>query len=180
MMQLFRNIAGIKILFLLILLAFSPVSMAAEAASSSLGKVVIPQPLTPANADQCVEPTEIMRRDHMNLLLHQRDETVLNGIRTKKYSLTGCIDCHAQPGENGKIVRAENPEYFCTACHQYTAVKIDCFECHSDQPSATARQISQRFNSPDLLATLDSTGTFELNSSRAHKEIFQETEVRGE
>jgi hypothetical protein len=180
MMQLFSNIVSIKTLFLLALLPFSAVVISAEAESSSLGNVVIPQPLTPANAQQCVEPTEIMRREHMNILLHQRDETVLNGIRTEKHSLTGCIDCHAQPGDDGKIVRAESPEYFCTACHQYTAVKIDCFECHSDQPSAAVKQLSQRFKSPELVATLNVTGTFNLNNSRAHKGLLQKSGIRDE
>jgi hypothetical protein len=180
MMQLFRKIVGIKILLLLTSLPFSALVMAAGVDSSSLGNVVKPQPLAPSNAQQCVEPTDVMRREHMNFLLQQRDETVLNGIRTEKYSLTGCIDCHAQPGKNGKIVRSESPEYFCTACHQYTAVKIDCFECHSDQPSAAAKQLGQRSNSPDLLVTLDPTAIFDLNSSRAHKGLLQKSGVRDE
>jgi len=180
MMRLFSNIVRIRILFLLALLPFSSTILAAENESSSLGNVVIPQPLTPANAEQCVEPIEVMRREHMNFLLHQRDETVLNGVRTEKYSLTGCIDCHAQPGEDGKIVRSDDPEYFCTACHQYTAVKIDCFECHSDQPSADAKQLSQGLKSSDLVVALRSSGTFNLNSNRAHSSLLQEPEVRDE
>ncbi|WP_296815719.1 hypothetical protein [Thiobacillus sp.] len=45
--------------------------------------------------EQCVEPNDFMRRNHMKVLLHHRDETVLEGIRTKKYSLKECINCHA-------------------------------------------------------------------------------------
>ncbi|MBV5325306.1 MAG: hypothetical protein J0626_08585, partial [Rhodospirillaceae bacterium] len=33
--------------------------------------------------EQCVEPTDFMRRNHMKLLNHQRDETVIEGVRTK-------------------------------------------------------------------------------------------------
>ena len=29
---------------------------------------------------QCVEPTAEMRRNHMNMILHQRDETVHRGM----------------------------------------------------------------------------------------------------
>ena len=50
-------------------------------------KTIQPQLVYPAHAEHCVEPTEIMRRNHMDFLLHQRDETVLKGVRTQKYSL---------------------------------------------------------------------------------------------
>ncbi len=150
-MQHSAKLISIGKLFLLALfIGFSPATIATETESSSLGNVVTPQPVMPTNAEQCVEPTEVMRREHMNYLFDQRDKTVISGIRTKKYSLTGCIDCHAQPAADGKIVRAEEPEYFCTACHLYAAVKIDCFECHSDKPSAAAQQISQSLNNLNL------------------------------
>ena len=35
----------------------------------------------------CVEPTEEMRANHMKYILHQRDATVHEGIRTEQYSL---------------------------------------------------------------------------------------------
>ena len=38
-------------------------------------------------AEQCVEPTEATRRDHMKMILHQRDDTMYQGIRTVKHSL---------------------------------------------------------------------------------------------
>ena len=76
----------------------------------------------------------------MEFLLHQRDETVYNGERDTKYSLTGCIDCHAQTADNGEIIRADNPAYFCSNCHQFASVKIDCFECHADRPLAAIKQ----------------------------------------
>ena len=37
--------------------------------------------------DQCVEETSLMRTNHMEMILHQRDETMYKGIRTKKHSL---------------------------------------------------------------------------------------------
>jgi hypothetical protein len=78
----------------------------------------------------CVMPTPIMRRRHFEFILHQRKETMHEGIRTKKFLLTNCVDCHANPkthsvlGKNG----------FCSDCHEYAAVHIDCFSCHSDKP----------------------------------------------
>jgi hypothetical protein len=83
---------------------------------------------------KCVEPEDVIRRNHMNFILHQRDETMHKGIRTSKYSLAECIDCHVQPDENGNIASIDEKEHFCNACHEYAAVNIDCFECHADRP----------------------------------------------
>ena len=85
--------------------------------------------------DKCVEDTEFMRRNHMKLLLHQRDETVINGVRTPQYSLNNCIDCHASRKTNSVVGSKDN---FCQSCHTYAGVKLDCFECHASKPKATA------------------------------------------
>jgi hypothetical protein len=29
-------------------------------------------------------------------------------------------------------------DHFCQSCHNYAAVKIDCFECHSSKPAGNA------------------------------------------
>ena len=84
--------------------------------------------------EQCVEPTEVMRRDHMKLLDHHRDETVIKGVRTKKYSLKECINCHASE-KTGSV--AASKDDFCVSCHSYAAVKIDCFDCHSTKPQGS-------------------------------------------
>ena len=83
--------------------------------------------------ERCVEDNATMRRDHMRFLRHQRDATVHLGIRGAKYSLKGCIDCHAG-AQTGSVAAA--PGDFCVACHSYAAVKIDCFECHASKPAA--------------------------------------------
>lgn len=83
---------------------------------------------------QCVEPTAVMRRDHMKLILHQRDQTMHRGIRTDKHSLKNCIDCHASAKTNSVLGK----DGFCESCHTYTAVQMDCFECHSPSPRAPA------------------------------------------
>ena len=94
----------------------------------------IPEP----EGKKCVQPEEEMRKNHMNYILHQRDETMYRGIRAniknEGYSLAECIDCHVFPDENGKIATHDDPEHFCSTCHQYAAVKIDCFDCHADKP----------------------------------------------
>lgn len=83
---------------------------------------------------ECVHPEDEMRRNHMNYILHQRDETMHEGIRTEQHSLAKCIDCHIEPDENGHIANHDDEEHFCNSCHQYASVQIDCFECHADKP----------------------------------------------
>ena len=84
--------------------------------------------------EKCVEPTEEMRRNHMDMILHQRDRTVHDGIRSVKHSLKNCIDCHADPKTNSVIGK----DGFCESCHTYAAVSMDCFECHSPSPRKDA------------------------------------------
>jgi hypothetical protein len=87
-----------------------------------------------SEAQGCVEPTADMRRNHMKYILHQRDETMHEGIRTKRFSLEECIDCHVSSAPDAPRVSSE--KHFCNSCHTYAAVNIDCFECHADRPSA--------------------------------------------
>lgn len=80
----------------------------------------------------CVEPVEEMRKNHMDYILHQRDKTVYEGIRTKQYSLNECINCHVSDAPDAPRVSSE--KHFCSSCHTYAAVSIDCFQCHADRP----------------------------------------------
>ena len=88
-----------------------------------------------AQGAQCVAEPALMRRNHMDLLKHQRDDTVRGGVRGAKYSLKECIDCHASAA-TGSVAKAETN--FCVSCHSYAAVKIDCFDCHTPKPRALA------------------------------------------
>jgi hypothetical protein len=88
----------------------------------------------------CVEPVEIMRKQHFEYLLTHRDETVIEGIRTKKYSLHECIDCHITANAQGEYARYSEDTHFCASCHQYAAVTIDCFQCHADRPEQAIRK----------------------------------------
>jgi len=84
--------------------------------------------------DKCVEDTQFMRESHMDLLLHQRDDTLRRGIRTKKHSLKECIACHVVKDSNNQAISAANPKHFCRQCHDYASVNIDCFQCHASKP----------------------------------------------
>ena len=83
---------------------------------------------------QCIADPATMRRDHPAMLEHQRDLTVRSGIRGKKASLKACIDCHASP-VTASVAKSETN--FCVSCHIYTAVRIDCFECHATRPAGS-------------------------------------------
>lgn len=94
----------------------------------------VPQPKVDiAQPGACIAPVEEMRRQHPEMLQHQRDLTVHAGIRGAKASLNGCIDCHA--GTAGATRTAVNASGgFCDSCHAYAGVKLDCFECHAGTP----------------------------------------------
>lgn len=76
----------------------------------------------------CIESTEYMRKEHMNLIKSQWRETVVRkGIRTyrsrdgEEYVMSlsqTCLGCHP------------NKEQFCDQCHNYVGVKPVCWNCH--------------------------------------------------
>jgi hypothetical protein len=90
-----------------------------------------------AGLKACVEPTPFMRRNHFELIEHQRDATVHQGIRSTKYSLAGCIACHVAKDSAGHPVPVNAPDQFCNACHRYAAVHVNCFDCHSPVPNGS-------------------------------------------
>ncbi len=77
-----------------------------------------PELTLPAGGGKCIEPTEFMRKNHMTLLVHVRDDIVRNGAHKPKYHIEHCKTCHTK--------RAE----FCDKCHNYVGVKPECFDCH--------------------------------------------------
>jgi predicted CXXCH cytochrome family protein len=98
------------------------------------------------HGEQCVAPTDVMRRDHMDLLDHQRDETVIDGVRSNPYSLVDCVNCHASHDDQGQAIRIDAEGQFCQACHAYAAVKIDCFTCHAALPEETVGARDVRYH----------------------------------
>jgi len=99
---------------------------------NAVAGVNVPQ-LERGKGERCVEDTEYIRRNHMNLLKHHRDKTMRQGIRTTKHSLKGCVECHASE-ITGSV--ASSKEDFCMACHVFTGVKLDCWECHATKPAS--------------------------------------------
>ena len=77
--------------------------------------------------EHCIAPPAQMRREHPDMLRHQRDRTVRHGERGMKVSLNACIACHADR-QSGSVIGSEHA--FCQGCHSYAAVHIDCFDCH--------------------------------------------------
>ncbi|MFP4445581.1 MAG: sulfate reduction electron transfer complex DsrMKJOP subunit DsrJ [Desulfosudaceae bacterium] len=79
-------------------------------------------------AEKCVEATEYMTTEHMQLLDDWRERVVRHAERTyinsqgKKFdmSLTDtCLDCHS------------NKDKFCDKCHDYASVRPYCWDCHN-------------------------------------------------
>lgn len=100
---------------------------------------VIPEAQARFSADQgCVEPTGDMRKNHMEYILHERDETMHEGIRSSRHSLVKCINCHVSDAPDAP--RVSSPEHFCNSCHSYAAVHIDCFQCHADRPETAGER----------------------------------------
>jgi hypothetical protein len=91
--------------------------------------------IQPARRGPCIADPATMRRDHGDMLKHQRFETVHEGLRDGRASLKACIACHASVATDSV---AAAPTDFCVSCHSYASVKVDCFECHASKPQATA------------------------------------------
>ena len=104
-------------------------------AGEDAGRTPYPVIETASQGAQCVADPAFMRRNHMDLLKHQRSETVRQGVRDARASLKGCIACHASAATGSVAVAKDD---FCVSCHSYAAVKIDCFECHASKPQASA------------------------------------------
>lgn len=117
-------------------------------------RVPVPHP-PKGKGDTCVADTAFMRRHHMKMLMHQRDATMHEGIRTKTFSLNGCLSCHAVTGGDGKPVAYDSEQHFCRGCHTYAAVSIDCFTCHASRPGeggATQSKAEQSGDGADRAA----------------------------
>jgi len=91
----------------------------------------VPKPVIDiARPGKCVEDTATMRREHPDMLKHQRDLTMHEGIRTRAHSLKECVACHAST-KTGSVLGDKG---FCQSCHEYASVRIDCFSCHASKP----------------------------------------------
>ena len=59
-----------------------------------------------SEAQGCVEPTDDMRVNHMQYILHQRDQTMYDGIRTRQHSLVECINCHVSDAPDASAAKS--------------------------------------------------------------------------
>lgn len=119
----------------LLALAFAlpAATLGAPAGADEVGRTPKPS-IVIESREHCVAPPEQMRREHPDMLRHQRDRTVRSGERGMKVSLNACIACHADR-RSGSVIGSDHA--FCQGCHSYAAVHIDCFDCH--QPSVRPR-----------------------------------------
>jgi len=115
--------------------AIALAAIAIAAAALAAGRV--PQPAIAVDkATQCVEPADVMRKSHPDLLRHRRDASVRDGARDERSSLAACVECHAGPGAGASAGSVTgHAQAFCESCHRYAAVTIDCFECHRSRPA---------------------------------------------
>lgn len=113
-------------------LALAASALAADRAPKP--EIVIERP------GQCVADTQTMRRAHPDLLKHQGDKTVREGVRTRQYSLSACVECHAS-SKTGSVLGERG---FCESCHAYAGVKLDCFECHASKPKVSVSAGARR------------------------------------
>jgi len=93
------------------------------------GKAAYSQPKLklPAKEKECLEATEFMRKEHMQLLDSWRDWALRDGLRTyvnakgKSFPISlqnTCMKCH------------DNKAEFCDKCHNDAAVAPYCWDCH--------------------------------------------------
>jgi hypothetical protein len=116
-----KIVAGLAIF---VILATSPLWYnAISAAPPDAPKLQLPT----NGSTECVEATEYMRANHMELLDQWRDTVVRDDVRTyttkagKSYTMSltdTCLNCHS------------NKDQFCDACHTYSAVSPYCWDCH--------------------------------------------------
>ena len=111
------------IIFLIIIIAVAP-----TAYNYTVGKADYkPNPKIDTQEKQCVKSSDWMTSSHMTLLDAWRDLVVRGGDRIfvaeggKEYEMSlskTCMKCHPKKSE------------FCDKCHDYTAVKPYCWDCH--------------------------------------------------
>lgn len=113
-----------------------PTISGAHSSSEESGAGRVPIPVHPeGRGERCVEDTQFMRRNHMKLILHKRNLTMRQGIRTTEHSLKECVRCHAAQNADGSYIPVDAPDQFCRSCHSYAGIQPDCFECHATTPA---------------------------------------------
>ncbi len=141
MRRMFRPAA--RSLWAIMMLSLMVASGVGPAAAE--GRTPVPE-ISRGDGERCMEPTGVMRREHMHFLQHQRDETVRFGKRAKQYSLKECISCHVKRDAGGNTIPVNASGQFCASCHAYAAVSIDCFQCHATTPDSGKKGLKTSFH----------------------------------
>ncbi|WP_300513457.1 hypothetical protein [Aliiroseovarius sp.] len=115
------------------------------------------------------EGNDFMRRWHMTMMEHDRDETMYQGVRPVGASLSACFDCHTVTDDLGKPVTFADDRHFCRTCHEFAAVRIDCFECHRSTPEGFDELSAQAAQLPSPNGSLRHDET--LAALRAYLEV---------
>jgi hypothetical protein len=117
--------AGKIILGLIVFLSVVTYPIWHNAASGKAG--FVPVLKTPPDKKDCIEPRQVIRVSHKDLLADWKESVVRKGMRTylsrdmKTFtmSLSGtCMNCHRDKAE------------FCDRCHNYVGVEPRCWDCH--------------------------------------------------
>lgn len=119
-----KIIAGLLIFLGLLTYPFySNMGRSIMKATPSLNTPIINQ----LDKEECVEPADYMKKNHMKVLNEWRDEVIREGKRDviqaggmvfEKSLQNGCLQCHS------------NKKMFCDECHNYAGVKPYCWDCH--------------------------------------------------
>ena len=122
------------------------------------------------------EGNAYMRRWHMSMMKHDRDLTVYNGDRSINASISKCFECHAARDDAGTPVTFADSRHFCRACHDFAAVKIDCFDCHRSTPEGFEEPASQAAVSGSITPVMPNAE--ETGSMQAYLDTLARKEAR--
>ncbi len=142
-------------------------------AGSAAADEHLPVELPHATGAPHPEGNDYWRIHHMDMLLHDRDLTMREGIRNVmpgedepiQASLGECFDCHGVQDDAGNYVTFEDERHFCRVCHDYAAVEVDCFMCHRSTPSETKEL--------RIMATPDDPSSIEAYLARVSGEMSE-------
>lgn len=154
----------------LVLAFLAAIGFAGIAAADEALPVELPQ----ATGDPHPEGSDYWRIHHMDMMLHDRDLTMREGVRDLapddmaiQASIGQCFDCHAVKDEAGEFVSFEDERHFCRVCHDYAAVTIDCFSCHRSTPANESAMALRTMARPE------ETNSIEAYLARVSQEMTQ-------
>lgn len=87
--------------------------------------------------ERCIEPKQVMRTEHMRMLVRWRDSVVREDSRTYvssdgtrwEKSLKTCVACHGHADAQGRSTTAAAA---CSECHGHMDASLDCWDCHHE------------------------------------------------